>query len=58
MLVHGQKRKGGEKGWLGVCVITTFSFAPSKQTCLSLKLGRNESQESKQASVLTQCLKP
>jgi hypothetical protein len=47
-----RKEKEVEKGWLGVCVITTFSFAPSKQTCLSLKLGRNESQESKQASVV------
>jgi hypothetical protein len=51
MLVHGQKRKGGEKGWLGVS--SQHFFCPSKQTCLSLKLGRKESQESKQASVLS-----
>jgi hypothetical protein len=50
MLVHGQKRKGGEKG----CVCHhNISFAyQNKQTCFSLKLGRKESQESK-ASVLS-----
>jgi hypothetical protein len=51
MLVHGQKGKGGEKGW--VRVITTFLLPIKTNLCLSLKLGRNESQEGKQASVLS-----
>jgi hypothetical protein len=56
MLVHGQKRKGGEKGW--VCVVITTFLLPIKTNLLEPETWKEGKQSQESKSFSTQWLKP